>query len=135
MVLVTHQLQHLQEATQVLMMEKGKVSKCGSFQELLTQGVDFSSVLAYREERGMDEGELKDHNKDTIDSVSHSAITEKTKKTHDHLQTGPEKKKEMRSSGSVSAQHYAEYLKGGSSWMGVLTVAAIAVTVFDYLYF
>jgi len=45
-ILVTHQLQYLQEADEIIVLKQGRVEERGSFQHLLKNGMDFSSFLA-----------------------------------------------------------------------------------------
>ena len=54
MVLVTHQLQYLQEAEQILVMKQGRVEQAGTFQYLIDNGMDFSSFLTKEEEEDDD---------------------------------------------------------------------------------
>ena len=45
-ILVTHQLQYLQEAEEIIVMKNGKIQERGDFQDLLKNGMDFSTFLA-----------------------------------------------------------------------------------------
>ncbi|XP_060582248.1 ATP-binding cassette sub-family C member 4-like isoform X3 [Ruditapes philippinarum] len=49
-ILVTHQLQFLKEAEQILILKEGDMIGKGTFQELSTSGIDFSSLLKHEEE-------------------------------------------------------------------------------------
>eukprot|EP01119_Soliformovum_irregulare_P017045 TRINITY_DN5018_c0_g1_i3.p1 TRINITY_DN5018_c0_g1~~TRINITY_DN5018_c0_g1_i3.p1 ORF type:complete len:802 (-),score=245.21 TRINITY_DN5018_c0_g1_i3:165-2570(-) len=53
-ILITHQLQFLPMVDQVVVMEEGRVKHQGTFQELLSSGVDLSSILEMHSERLMD---------------------------------------------------------------------------------
>jgi len=44
-ILVTHQLQFLQQADQIVIMDKGQVSAVGTYEELQRSGADFGSIL------------------------------------------------------------------------------------------
>ncbi|WAQ93730.1 MRP4-like protein [Mya arenaria] len=49
-ILVTHQLQYLKEAEQILIMKEGEMIGRGTFQELSKSGIDFSSLLKHEED-------------------------------------------------------------------------------------
>ncbi|XP_044250789.1 probable multidrug resistance-associated protein lethal(2)03659 [Drosophila takahashii] len=44
-ILATHQLQFLQQADQIVIMDKGQISAVGTYEELLKSGADFGSIL------------------------------------------------------------------------------------------
>ncbi|XP_017000056.2 probable multidrug resistance-associated protein lethal(2)03659 [Drosophila takahashii] len=48
-ILATHQLQFLQQADQIVIMDKGQISAVGTYEELLKSGADFGSFLDNRE--------------------------------------------------------------------------------------
>ena len=43
-VLVTHQVQFLALADQIIIMDNGRIQNCGTYQQLLDDGVDFKQV-------------------------------------------------------------------------------------------
>ncbi|XP_049801524.1 ATP-binding cassette sub-family C member 4-like [Schistocerca nitens] len=49
-ILVTHQLQHLQTADNIVVLNKGKIEHQGSFEEIIKSGVGFSKLMSYSEE-------------------------------------------------------------------------------------
>ena len=52
-ILVTHQLQYLQDADEIIILKQGQVEERGSFQHLLRNGMDFCSFFAGEEESEM----------------------------------------------------------------------------------
>lgn len=49
-ILVTHQVQYLQDADLIVLMEHGKISAIGTYHELSNSGLDFTKLLATPEE-------------------------------------------------------------------------------------
>lgn len=49
-ILITHQVQYLQDADKIILMEKGKVSAVGDYETLSNSGLDFAKLLAHAEE-------------------------------------------------------------------------------------
>ncbi|XP_047106247.1 probable multidrug resistance-associated protein lethal(2)03659 [Schistocerca piceifrons] len=50
-ILVTHQLQYLHGADNIVVLNKGKIEHKGTFQEILQSGVSFSKLISSEEER------------------------------------------------------------------------------------
>lgn len=55
-ILVTHQLQFLQHADQIIILDHGKVSAVGTYDSLRESGLDFAQLLAAPETEGEEEG-------------------------------------------------------------------------------
>lgn len=49
-ILITHQIQYLQDADKIILMDKGKVSAVGDYDTLSKSGLDFTKLLATTEE-------------------------------------------------------------------------------------
>ncbi|KAL0190392.1 hypothetical protein M9458_013090, partial [Cirrhinus mrigala] len=56
-ILVTHQLQYLKAANQILVLKEGHMVACGTYSELQRSGVDFTSLLKKDEEEEGEKGE------------------------------------------------------------------------------
>ncbi|XP_022796167.1 multidrug resistance-associated protein 4-like isoform X2 [Stylophora pistillata] len=59
-VLVTHQLQYLRNATEILYLEKGKIHSRGSYTDLVNAGIDLVSLLRVRNDDNDDDNDDKD---------------------------------------------------------------------------
>ena len=130
-ILVTHQLQYLQEADEILVLKNGKVAERGDFQHLVQNGMDFSVFLA--QDSSEDQVVKKNptarnrtfsnvsesHSirselsmaaaiKDVANPADEDEEEEKMAPTDD-----PKQEKEMRSSGSVKAAVYYKYFTSG----------------------
>ena len=66
-ILVTHQLQYLQEADEIIVLKQGKVEERGNFQHLLKNGMDFSSFLSQEGEAEQEDDDLSpDNNEEAL---------------------------------------------------------------------
>ena len=133
-ILVTHQLQYLQEADEIIVLKNGKIEERGDFQHLVKNGMDFSAFLAQdtnnEEEVGQKMPRKRTRTFSTV-SESHSIRSELslaglTDALHPGEEeeeegegeetkaaTSPQQVKEMRSSGSVRGEVYYRYFTSG----------------------
>lgn len=56
-VLVTHQLQFLEQADIIVIMDKGKISAVGTYELMRSSGLDFANLLTPPEESSKDDGD------------------------------------------------------------------------------
>ena len=141
-ILVTHQLQYLQDADTIMVMKSGKVEDSGTFQHLQKNGMDFSAFLAEEEDEKEDEEESKKPTimrnrtisivSETVSEMSHNNIHNGIKRIIEEevedpennkekeLKDDPKQVKEQRSSGSVKASIYTKYFTSGSGWIGFI---------------
>ena len=129
-VLVTHQLQYLQEADEIIVLKSGKIEEKGSFQHLVKNGMDFSAFLA-EETKDEEEKEVEKNNNSDIEMstmnpqsrMTQTVIEEKkeedTKKTEENIEN-PKPTKEQGSAGSVKASVYSKYFSSGGSWFSLI---------------
>uniref|UniRef100_A0A8C7QZ85 Cystic fibrosis transmembrane conductance regulator n=1 Tax=Oncorhynchus mykiss TaxID=8022 RepID=A0A8C7QZ85_ONCMY len=94
-ILVTHQLQYLQAANQILVLKEGHMVARGTYSELQRSGVDFTSLLK-REEEGPQapgaETESRSPRSRTLSQnsvVSHTSSIRSVKDGTDQLPVGP----------------------------------------------
>ncbi|XP_053404593.1 ATP-binding cassette sub-family C member 4-like isoform X3 [Mercenaria mercenaria] len=80
-ILVTHQLQFLKEAEQILILKEGEMIGKGTFQELSKSGVDFSSLLKHDEEEEQPPDMYESHDP----HQSHSRTRDLHSKSHEHI--------------------------------------------------
>ncbi|XP_011211265.2 probable multidrug resistance-associated protein lethal(2)03659 isoform X1 [Bactrocera dorsalis] len=66
-VLVTHQLQFLEQADIIVIMDKGKISAVGTYQSMRSSGLDFANLLTAPEEssKGGDDSDAEGKSKST----------------------------------------------------------------------
>uniref|UniRef100_A0A674ESV1 Multidrug resistance-associated protein 4-like n=1 Tax=Salmo trutta TaxID=8032 RepID=A0A674ESV1_SALTR len=134
-ILVTHQLQYLQSADQILVLKEGHVVARGTYSELQHSGVDFTSLLKRDEEE-----EPQTYNNHSVvkhafsqDSVhSQNSVVSHTSSMHsvkDGAKQLPEEPvqtiaEESRSEGNIGASLYFKYLNAGASILVMLGTVA-----------
>jgi ATP-binding cassette subfamily C (CFTR/MRP) protein 4 len=114
-ILITHQLQYLNSADKIIVMEDGKIEMEGNYTELQTSGLDFTQLLVHVEEEAEVEKEKKAR------PVENSKASDE-----DCAEDGPLLEKEAMESGSIKLSLYVAYFKAG----GGLCNAALMLLVF-----
>uniref|UniRef100_A0A674EG61 Cystic fibrosis transmembrane conductance regulator n=1 Tax=Salmo trutta TaxID=8032 RepID=A0A674EG61_SALTR len=132
-ILVTHQLQYLQSADQILVLKEGHMVARGTYSELQRSGVDFTSLLK-REEEGPQapgvETESRSPRSRTLSQnsvVSHTSSIRSVKDGTEQLpvelvQTVVE---ESRSEGTIGVGLYVKYLKAGANILVLIGVVLL----------
>ncbi|XP_074483833.1 ATP-binding cassette sub-family C member 4-like [Sebastes fasciatus] len=134
-ILVTHQLQYLQSADQIVVLKEGHMVAKGRYAELQRSGLDFTSLLKKEEE---EEQQQQPPPQDILvrnRTLSENSVLSHTSSVHsvkdgDHLpaetvQTVPE---ESRSEGTIGVGLYVKYLKAGAH-----VVVLVVVILFNIL--
>ncbi|XP_063809091.1 ATP-binding cassette sub-family C member 4 [Pseudophryne corroboree] len=126
-ILVTHQLQYLSAAKQILILKEGKMVGKGTFPELLQSGVDFASLLKSGddEQSPTQDGQLIKLSRNRTFSQSSVWSQDSSVQSHkegatDSLPTEPvltAVQEEGRSEGTVGFKVYKKYFLSGSSYM------------------
>uniref|UniRef100_A0A674ETA3 Multidrug resistance-associated protein 4 n=1 Tax=Salmo trutta TaxID=8032 RepID=A0A674ETA3_SALTR len=128
-ILVTHQLQYLQSADQILVLKEGHVVARGTYSELQHSGVDFTSLLKRDEEeepQTYNNHSVVKHafSQDSVHSqnsvVSHTSsmvLSVHVSSQEEPVQTIAE---ESRSEGNIGASLYFKYLNAGASILVML---------------
>uniref|UniRef100_A0A8C7TJM1 Multidrug resistance-associated protein 4 n=1 Tax=Oncorhynchus mykiss TaxID=8022 RepID=A0A8C7TJM1_ONCMY len=128
-ILVTHQLQYLQAANQILVLKEGHVVARGTYSELQHSGVDFTSLLKRDEEEPQTNNNhsVVQHafSQNSICSwnsvVSHTSSMHSVKDGAEQLSTVAE---ESRSEDNIGASLYFKYLNAGASILVMLGTVA-----------
>ncbi|XP_049854061.1 ATP-binding cassette subfamily C member 4-like [Schistocerca gregaria] len=113
-VLVTHQLQFLKQADQILILRNGEIEAKGSYRDLQNTGLDFAKLLV-KEEAAGDIGRtrgLTELFEDSVQGRSH----EQSMRSMD-MANYPLPESEMRTLGHLSATVYNAYFSAGGSWL------------------
>ncbi|KAM8706128.1 hypothetical protein ACLKA7_010417 [Drosophila subpalustris] len=140
-ILVTHQLQFLEQADLIVIMDKGKISAMGTYATMKSSGLDFAQLLS--------DPNIKEHTVDEIESDAgdaldlHNAALQRLRVGMSSRQTSrtdsvtslsskaesfvQETTQESRVKGKIGLNLYVEYLTAGSSWF------SISLLVFFYL--
>ncbi|XP_067315093.1 ATP-binding cassette sub-family C member 4-like [Pseudorasbora parva] len=122
-ILVTHQLQYLKAADQILVLKEGHMVAHGTFSELQQSGVDFTSLLKKdeEEESGGEKGEaprsprIRTISQNSTRSHSSSVLSVKDDSDPlpvEHVHTMVE---ETRSEGDIGFRMYWKYFRAGAN--------------------
>ncbi|XP_036838725.1 multidrug resistance-associated protein 4 isoform X1 [Oncorhynchus mykiss] len=131
-ILVTHQLQYLQAANQILVLKEGHVVARGTYSELQHSGVDFTSLLKRDEEEPQTNNNhsVVQHafSQNSICSwnsvVSHTSSMHSVKDGAEQLSTVAE---ESRSEDNIGASLYFKYLNAGASILVMLGTVLLSL--------
>ncbi|KAJ8012699.1 hypothetical protein DPEC_G00045600 [Dallia pectoralis] len=132
-ILVTHQLQYLKAADQILVLKEGHMVARGTFAELQGSGVDFTSLLKNDEELVGEEGAVPASGKlsqsshtlswtsmPSLSSSMHSVMEEVDQS--EQLQHGVE---ESRSEGTIGFHLYLKYFRAGANILVFLVLVLL----------
>ncbi|XP_056122936.1 multidrug resistance-associated protein 4 [Rhinichthys klamathensis goyatoka] len=122
-ILVTHQLQFLKAADQILVLKEGHMVASGTYSELQQSGVDFTSLLKKDEEEegGSEKGEaprsprIRTLSQNSSRSQTSSVLSVKDESDQlpmEHVQTMVE---ETRSEGTIGLRMYWKYFRAGAN--------------------
>lgn len=124
-ILVTHQLQFLEDADNIIVLRDKELHSSGSYSELMASNVDFLTILGAdddAEEGGDANTKSKKKKKimpaEQIDDGEERPKTTKTDKNADN---------ENKASGSVSGRVYWQYFTAGGSVLSIIIVALITL--------
>ncbi|XP_030600304.1 multidrug resistance-associated protein 4-like [Archocentrus centrarchus] len=133
-ILVTHQLQHLKAADQILVLKEGHIKVQGTYSELQSSGLDMVSLLRSDEEpRSADPEKLSSHSQRTNRShdshCSSSSLLPPESSCTDQLpvegvQTITE---ETRAEGNVSSHVYLKYFTAGCNLPVLMVIVLLSI--------
>ncbi|XP_047432401.1 ATP-binding cassette sub-family C member 4-like [Mugil cephalus] len=131
-ILVTHQLQYLQVADQIVVLKEGHMVAKGTYTELQRSGVDFTSLLKKEEEEEQQQQQQQQppqeiHARSRTLSENSVASSVQSVKDGDHLpaeavQTVAE---ETRAQGTIGAGLYYRFLRAGANVVVLVLVLLV----------
>ncbi|XP_054637104.1 multidrug resistance-associated protein 4 isoform X2 [Dunckerocampus dactyliophorus] len=131
-ILVTHQLQYLKAANQIVVLKEGHMVAQGTYAELQQSGVDFTSLLKKDEEEEAQQSpkDLSPRNR----TLSQNSVRSQTSSVHsvqdgEHLATEPVQTfvEESRAEGSIGVKLYIKYWRAGASIFILLVVILLNI--------
>ncbi|XP_060888186.1 ATP-binding cassette sub-family C member 4-like [Labrus mixtus] len=131
-ILVTHQLQYLKAADQILVLKEGSMVAKGTYTELQQSGVDFTSLLKKEEEEEQQpppqDGPIRNRTL-SQNSVLSQTSSMQSVKDGDYLpgETVQTVAEESRAQGTIGMSLYYKYLRAGASILFLLTVFAVNI--------
>ncbi|KAK7872348.1 hypothetical protein R5R35_002792 [Gryllus longicercus] len=145
-ILVTHQLQYLQNADHIVMFNNGRIETQGSYRELAASGLDFAALLSAGDEDEEEEEEDADPAATPFERAVRmsqrrasrrqaaaqrraSTLSNGSRAGGDEdeaaaLQRGPVENREQRIKGAISWSAYWQYVRAGGSAPFLLFVAS-----------
>ncbi|XP_034668148.1 probable multidrug resistance-associated protein lethal(2)03659 [Drosophila subobscura] len=131
-ILVTHQLQFLEQADVIVIMDKGRVTAIGSYEEMLKSGQNFAQLLAkstFHEDGDHNEaaGDAKSAYSRQSSCQSRTSVSSVDSAGADSLNeevpAAVVPPQESRSSGNIGLDMYRKYFGAGSGWILFALVA------------
>ncbi|KAL5284865.1 ABCC4.2 family protein [Megaselia abdita] len=119
--LVTHQLQFLQQADQIVILDKGKIVDIGTYDALRENGLNFAKLLSDPEEN------TNKNDTELPKSVKHFRQNSQTslKSTESILEDIPTEVQEVQQTGSVGLGLYKKYFSSGG---GPFTLTLLVIS-------
>ncbi|XP_016974443.1 probable multidrug resistance-associated protein lethal(2)03659 [Drosophila rhopaloa] len=131
-ILVTHQLQFLEHADLIVIMDKGKITAIGTYEEMLKSGQDFAKLLAKETQEDSNHGQDnapgdaktdKSNYSRQSSRLSRSSVTSVDSGTESVMEEDRQPVQEARSAGKIGLDMYRKYFSAGSGWFLVALVA------------
>ncbi|XP_067118442.1 ATP-binding cassette sub-family C member 4-like isoform X1 [Centruroides vittatus] len=127
-ILATHQIQFLKKATKIIVLKEGKCLALGTYDELVTAGIDVGSLIEENEEirsRKNTTGSFSSADEDVIISNPQPAMLYESNSSlatsefeGEPVRVGddksPKQQQETKTAGAVGAAVYKSYIKAGS---------------------
>ncbi|XP_043548623.1 multidrug resistance-associated protein 4 [Chiloscyllium plagiosum] len=141
-ILVTHQLQYLSAADQILILREGQMVVKGNFKQLLNSGIDFSCLLKQDEEDEQTDSHAatKITKERTLSQTSNLSLSSSTQSHKEGLFEPPGESvlsatpEESHSEGSVGFKIYKKYfLAGANGFMLMVVIILNLVTQVSYV--
>uniref|UniRef100_A0A8C2DMC4 Cystic fibrosis transmembrane conductance regulator n=1 Tax=Cyprinus carpio TaxID=7962 RepID=A0A8C2DMC4_CYPCA len=129
-ILVTHQLQYLKAANQILVLKEGHMVARGTYSELQRSGVDFTSLLKKDEEEECEKGEAPRSPRSRTLSQnsirSHSSSVLSVKDESDQLP-------ETRIEGTIGLHMYWKYFRAGANVLILILLVLLNLAQPEFL--
>ncbi|XP_022358423.1 multidrug resistance-associated protein 4 isoform X3 [Enhydra lutris kenyoni] len=135
-ILVTHQLQYLKAASQILILKDGKMVQKGTYTEFLKSGVDFGSLLKTENEEadqspapGSPVLRTRSFSESSIWSQQSSrpSLKDGVQEVQENENTPAAVSEESRSEGKVGFKAYKNYLAAGAHWLVIVFLVLLNV--------
>ncbi|XP_058458133.1 probable multidrug resistance-associated protein lethal(2)03659 [Malaya genurostris] len=115
-ILVTHQLQYLQNADQIVILKHGKVEAVGSYDSLRNTGLDFAQLLAAPSGKEDDDSTDNESLKRSTSYRRQSSESSIDSSTVEGENTEPMMEQEKRKEGSIGYGVYKAYCKASGGY-------------------
>ncbi|KAM7344070.1 putative multidrug resistance-associated protein lethal(2)03659 isoform 2-T2 [Cochliomyia hominivorax] len=122
-ILVTHQLQFLEKADVIVVMDKGRISTVGTYESMMKSGLDFVKLLAKPEE----EEEQSNFEKATHSFIRSRKISDGSTASNGEsveLDNAPKQVEESKMEGKIGWKLYKKYFGSSGGWL-ILTIMVL----------
>ncbi|XP_060989040.1 ATP-binding cassette sub-family C member 4-like [Dama dama] len=136
-ILVTHQLQYLKDASQILILKDGKIIQRGNFFEFPKSGLDFEDIVLKKENEEAEPSPGPRTPSLRIQTSSESSVPSQQSSRPTLKDAAPEDQDaeniqvasplEERSAGKVSFKTYKNYFTSGAHWFIILFLILVNV--------
>ncbi|XP_065369875.1 probable multidrug resistance-associated protein lethal(2)03659 [Calliphora vicina] len=128
-ILVTHQLQFLEQADVIVIMDKGRVSAVGTYESMQQSGLDFAQLLANAEEEEDDKEFLLEAKKQRQRQTSETSLTSTVESVE--LNNAPKQLEESKVEGKIGLKLYKKYFSSGGGYLvlAVMTFLCLAAQI------
>lgn len=117
-ILVTHQLQYLQNADQIIILDKGRVVDVGTYDSLRDSGLDFAKMLTQNAESGEEDGEgssstdmdRRSRSGSKTSSTRQRRTSDSSLESVEDKEGTPKQVEEARREGSITWDVYKKYV-------------------------
>lgn len=116
-VLVTHQLQFLQQADQIVIMEKGRVSAVGTYDSLRESGLDFANLLADPEKEEAVEEKSRSRSSSKVYSNRRNSEASLNSVADSYVEETPMQQQETQEQGKIGLELYQKYFRAGGGFL------------------
>lgn len=117
-ILVTHQVEFLSEVDKILVMEDGKVTQCGSYNELLTKATPFEKLVnAHRDAITIQDPKTSHKNDEDQETNKSHYITKQESEGEIVFKLGQLTEEEEREFGDVGWKPFFDYLYVSKGWL------------------
>ncbi|CAL8283025.1 unnamed protein product [Gadus morhua 'NCC'] len=125
-ILVTHQLQYLKAADQILVLKGGNVVAKGGYTELQKSGLDFTSLLKKEDEEEQQAMSEELARSRTVSSTSSPTVNDEAEQiSAEHTQTAAE---ESRLQGTIGMGMYYKYIRAGANVFVLLLLFVVNIS-------
>lgn len=126
-ILITHQLQYLQNVDQIIAMSHGKVVAVGTYDELSASGLDFVNLLSAAEKE--DEGGEGLHRRSSSKSIQRRTSTSSSFSSMNHIDDVPDvvQSEENREEGIIGWAVYKKYFQASGGLVKFIFLAFMFV--------
>ncbi|XP_043656548.1 probable multidrug resistance-associated protein lethal(2)03659 [Drosophila teissieri] len=132
-ILATHQLQFLQHADQIVIMDKGRVSAVGTYESLRESGLDFATMLAdperdeQSEERSRSRSGSYTHSHSDQRRNSEQSLLSMADSCVDDLEAEQANNQERQEAGQIGLRLYSKYFKAGGGFFAFFVMMGFCV--------